>query len=79
MTTEDRYEAQHQSVLIIHTLIEFDDQYLATQVDIISALKHIWSTDLYKVCGIELVTKTTVLILFLFRVVKPMYLVIFGI
>ena len=36
-------------MLIIHTLIEFDDQYLASQVDIINALKGIWATDLYKV------------------------------
>lgn len=49
VSPEDRYEAQHQAVLIIHTLIEFDDQYLATQVDIVNALKSIWSTDLYKV------------------------------
>lgn len=49
VSAEDRYEAQHQAVLIVHTLTEFDDQYLAIQVDIISALKSVWSTDLYKV------------------------------
>lgn len=50
LTREDRYEAQHQSVLIIHTLTEFDDQWLATQNDIIAALKTIWANDLYKSC-----------------------------
>lgn len=49
VSPEDRYEAQHQAVLIVHTLIEFDDQYLANQVDIIAALKSVWMTDLYKV------------------------------
>lgn len=46
---EDRYEAQHQAVVIIETLIEFDDNWLSTQADIIEALKKIWQNDLYKV------------------------------
>lgn len=49
VAAEDRYEAQHQAVLIIHILTEFDDQWLATQTDIINALKSIWTTDLYVV------------------------------
>lgn len=47
---QDHYEGQHQAVLIIFTLTEYDDQWLATQVDIISSLKNIWETDLYKSC-----------------------------
>lgn len=54
MTREDRYEAQHQAVLIIHTLIQFDGQYLATQVEIITALKTIWTNDLYTVRQLSL-------------------------
>lgn len=50
VSPEDRYKAQHQAVLIIHTLIEYDDQYLSTQADIVNALRSVWSTDLYKVC-----------------------------
>ncbi|XP_062715059.1 transcription-associated protein 1 [Aedes albopictus] len=47
---EDRYEAQRQAVLIIHTLIEFDSPWISTQTDIIAALKTIWKNDLYKTC-----------------------------
>lgn len=47
---EERYEAQHQAILIVETLIEFDDNWLSTQVDIINALKQIWQNDLYKTC-----------------------------
>lgn len=50
MSNEDRYEAQHQAMLIIQTLIEFDDQWLASETEIINALKQIWETDLYKSC-----------------------------
>lgn len=46
---EDRYEAQRQAILIIHTLIEFDSPWISTQTDIIGALKTIWKNDLYKV------------------------------
>lgn len=48
-TYEDRYEAQHQVVLIITTLIDFEEAWLASQVSIINALKTIWKNDLYKV------------------------------
>ncbi|EAT34853.1 AAEL012951-PA, partial [Aedes aegypti] len=47
---EDRYEAQRQAILIIHTLIEFDSPWISTQTDIIGALKTIWKNDLYKTC-----------------------------
>lgn len=46
---EDRYEAQHQAVVIIATLIEFDENWIAGQSELIGALKSIWQTDLYKV------------------------------
>lgn len=42
-TADDRYEAQHQAVLVLHTLIEFDDQFLATHVDTVAALKSVAS------------------------------------
>lgn len=48
-TYEDRYEAQHQVVLIITTLIDFDEAWLASQAEVINALKTIWQNDLYKV------------------------------
>lgn len=50
MSLEDRYEAQHQAMIIIETLIQFDDQWLASETEIVNALKQIWETDLYKSC-----------------------------
>lgn len=49
-TPEEQYEAQHQAIAIIETLMEFDENWLSTQDDIISALKVIWESDLYKSC-----------------------------
>lgn len=46
---EDRYEAQHQAVVVISTLIEFDENWIADQTELITALKSIWNSDLYKV------------------------------
>lgn len=46
---EDRYEAQHQAVVVITTLIEFDENWIADQTELINALKSIWQSDLYKV------------------------------
>lgn len=43
-----RYEAQHQAVLILFTLTEFDDQWLATQNEVIAALRTIWNNNLYE-------------------------------
>lgn len=57
-TYEDRYEAQHQAIAIIETLIEYDDNWLSTQVDIINALKTIWQTDLYKSCELNVACDT---------------------
>ncbi|XP_053674176.1 transcription-associated protein 1 [Anopheles nili] len=47
---EERYESQHQAVLIIHTLIEFDGPWITGQAEIVGALKSIWKNDLYKTC-----------------------------
>lgn len=52
---EDRYEAQHQAVVIIATLIEFDEAWIAGQVELINALKSIWQNDLYKVSEIHFI------------------------
>ncbi|XP_058123036.1 transcription-associated protein 1 [Anopheles ziemanni] len=49
-TYEERYEAQHQAVLVIHTLVEYDGPWITSQVEIITALKNIWKNDLYKTC-----------------------------
>lgn len=50
---EEQYEAQHQAIAIIETLMEFDENWLSTQDDIIGALKVIWESDLYKSCEIN--------------------------
>lgn len=50
LSEEERYEAQHQGILIIHTLMELDEQWLPTQVDIVNALKLHWNNNLYKTC-----------------------------
>lgn len=46
---EDRYEAQHQAVVIVAALNEFDENWIANQNDLVNALKNIWQNDLYKV------------------------------
>lgn len=80
VSPEDRYEAQHQAVLIIHTLIEYDDQYLSTQADIVNALKSVWSTDLYKVSHKNsFAAKLSVIKFFSYRAAKEMFLAICGI
>lgn len=48
-TEKQRYEALHQAVLIIHTLMELDDQWLSTQTEIVNALKLLWQNNLYRV------------------------------
>lgn len=50
---EARYEAQHQAVLILFTLTEFDDQWLATQNEVIAALRTIWNNNLYETTASE--------------------------
>lgn len=52
---EDRYEAQHQAVDVITTLIEYDENWIADQTDLITALKSIWNTDLYKVNKVDII------------------------
>ncbi|XP_055697058.1 transcription-associated protein 1 isoform X2 [Phlebotomus papatasi] len=51
----DRYESLRQAVLIVHTLTQYDDRWLATQPDIIHALKTLWANDLYKTCEASIV------------------------
>lgn len=45
-TTEDETEAQHQSILIIYTLIELNEKWIDSQVNIINALTLIWTREL---------------------------------
>lgn len=45
-TIEDENEAQHQAILIVNTLVEFNDGWLITQPNIIAALNTIWTRDL---------------------------------
>lgn len=45
-TAEDETEAQHQSILIIHNLIEMNDKWIDSQVNIINALTLIWTREL---------------------------------
>lgn len=44
-----RNELQFQSIRIISVLIKFDDQWLASQQDLVQALKQIWCDDGYLV------------------------------
>lgn len=46
---EDRYEAQRQAVVVITTLIEHDENYIADQTELVKALKSVWQSDLNKV------------------------------
>lgn len=48
LTEAQKYEAQHQAVLIIHTIMEF--QWISTQADIVLTLKQLWQNNLYKTC-----------------------------
>jgi transformation/transcription domain-associated protein len=45
-TVEDENEAQHQAILIVNTIIEFNDSWLITQTNIVQALNKIWTRDL---------------------------------
>lgn len=45
---KDDYESQHQAVLIVHTLLELNAQWLPTQMAIVNALNQIWTDDLQK-------------------------------
>ncbi|XP_034140404.1 transcription-associated protein 1 isoform X2 [Drosophila guanche] len=50
MHQPQKYEAQHQAVLIIFTLMELDDQWIPTRQDIVDALKSMWHGHLYSTC-----------------------------
>lgn len=45
---KDEVEAQHQAVLIVHTLIELNQHWLPTVIPIVNALNHIWVNELRK-------------------------------
>ncbi|XP_017462467.1 PREDICTED: transcription-associated protein 1 [Rhagoletis zephyria] len=45
-----KYEAQHQAVLLVYTIMDMDDQWIPTQTDIVLALKKLWETSLYSTC-----------------------------
>lgn len=45
---KEENEQQHQAVLIVHTLIDLNDQWLPTQLPIVTALNQIWTNDLHK-------------------------------
>ena len=49
MRVAERNELQYQSIRIISLLIKFDDRWLATQQDLVEALKQIWGEDSYQV------------------------------
>lgn len=46
---EERYEVLHQAIIIIHTINAFDEEWLSDQIDIVNALKTIWTNDLQEV------------------------------
>ncbi|XP_070134948.1 transcription-associated protein 1 isoform X3 [Drosophila bipectinata] len=46
-----KYEIQHQSVLIIFTLMELDDQWIPTRQDIVDVLKTTWQGHLSSTCA----------------------------
>lgn len=45
-----KYEALHQAVLLVHTIMEKDEQWIPTQTDIVLALKKLWETNIYSTC-----------------------------
>lgn len=47
-TPKEEYEAQHQGVLIVHTIVGLNYQWLPTQIIIVNALKQMWTNDLHK-------------------------------
>ncbi|XP_012269997.1 transformation/transcription domain-associated protein isoform X2 [Orussus abietinus] len=44
----EKSELQHQTVRIVSVLIKFDEQWLSTQSQLVSALKQIWCNDEYQ-------------------------------
>jgi transformation/transcription domain-associated protein len=55
MNSNIKNESQYQVVLIISTIIEFDNQWLPTQMPIINALNQIWLNHLDK-CELEMIS-----------------------
>lgn len=49
LTEIDRNEMQYQSVRIVSILIKNDDQWLASQQELVDAFKQIWCSDQYQV------------------------------
>ncbi|EDW01948.1 GH20167 [Drosophila grimshawi] len=45
-----KYDVQHQAVLIIYTLMELDEQWIPTRPDIVDALRNMWRISLYSTC-----------------------------
>lgn len=45
---KEDYEVRRQAVLIVHTIVTFNDQWLPSQMGIVNALNQIWTTFLYK-------------------------------
>lgn len=45
---QDDYEVRHQAVLIVHTIITFNDQWLPSQMGIVNALNQLWTNFLSK-------------------------------
>lgn len=48
LSVQDKYELRHQSIRIISLLVKYDNQWIATQTQIIEALKTIWCDDAYQ-------------------------------
>ncbi|KAI4484537.1 hypothetical protein M0804_007103 [Polistes exclamans] len=44
----EKSELQHQAIKIISVLIKYDEQWLSTQTQLVSALKQIWCNDEYQ-------------------------------
>jgi transformation/transcription domain-associated protein len=45
---KEDYEVRHQAVLIVQTIISFNDQWLPSQMGIVNALNQIWTNFLHK-------------------------------
>lgn len=50
--SEEENEAQHEGVLIVHTLVVLNDKWLPTKIKLVNALNIIWSRELGS-CGVH--------------------------
>ncbi|TMW44508.1 hypothetical protein DOY81_004448 [Sarcophaga bullata] len=50
MTDVQKQEAQEQAIKIVYTVMENDDQWIATQTELINCLKHLWQFNLSNSC-----------------------------